>query len=255
MIGHLAPNLGLVLETLSVPKSDPNFGGKQAAAWAHVRTALDSNVPCYGWELDVPEFYVLYGYDDAGYYYSGPGCDKGKGPKPWRDLGVSQIGWLQVSTVKAVPPAPDPKTVKEALQAALAHAQNPRGLAPPYRCGLAGYDVWAKALREGKADRFGQGYNGACWSECRRMAVRFLKEAKERLAGQAGAAFDEAIAAYAAVSENLETLAEQHPFQPPPAKGAPEETLADPEGADPLMDAAAAERKGLAALGAVIQAI
>jgi hypothetical protein len=57
------------------------------------------------------------------------------------------------------------------------------------------------------------------------------------------------------VSENLETLAEQHPFQPPPAKGAPEETLADPEGADPLMDAAAAERKGLAALGAVIQAI
>lgn len=30
---------------------------------------IDEGLTCYGWELDIPEFYVVYGYDNKGYYF------------------------------------------------------------------------------------------------------------------------------------------------------------------------------------------
>jgi hypothetical protein len=49
----------------------------------------------YAWEVEIPEFYVNYGYDEMGYHYSGPGADDGKGPKSWRELGDTGIGIVE----------------------------------------------------------------------------------------------------------------------------------------------------------------
>jgi hypothetical protein len=254
-ISQGARNAGLrVARGVVAHKSQPDFAARQEEAWKYVRGCIDRGVPCYAWEMKVPEWYVVYGYDGGGYYYSGAGCDNGEGPKPWRDYGNSDIGVVNVLSVEKGIPAADAKTVKHALAFALEASENPnpwcfadRG----YRMGPAGYDLWAAALESGAAGRFGQGYNAAAWRECREMAVRFLREARGRLAGKADAAFDEAAGHYDAARDALAALAEKFPF----AVGDRSARLKSPEGASLVRQAAAAERKGLEAIRKIAAAL
>ena len=210
---ELGKNLGYRLDCVFGFKHQDNFAELQERAWAHVRRAIDQGQPCYGWELEIPEFYVVYGYDDVGYYYSGPGCDQGKGPKPWQELGDTGIGVLELYSVRPGEAADDATTVKEALSFALEHAANPEEwIFEHYRAGLEGFDNWIGALQAGKASDMGMRYNTGVWAECRKYAVGFLEEARQRLAGRADGPLDEAIAHYGAVSENLAQVAEIYPW-------------------------------------------
>jgi hypothetical protein len=80
--------------------------------------------------------------------------------------------------------------------------------------GWKGYDIWINGLASSKANRFGMGYNAAVWHECRRFAVGFLKEAKERLDGVASELFDNAIEHYQVVADRLGKVSESYPFTP-----------------------------------------
>jgi len=252
MLLKLSKNVGCVIEGISVTKRDADFAELQKQAWESTQKALDDDTPCYGWELEIPEYYVVYGYDDAGYYFSGPKCDEGKGPKPWQELGDSDIGFLEMFTVKPSKSADDIKTVKEALTFALEHSKDQdKWTYPKYKTGLAGYDNWIKALEEGKADGFGMAYNSAVWSECRHHAVEFLKEAKERVGGKAGTAFEEAIGHYQQVAENLKKVADTFPFL-----GLEPEHIADEAristGLECLRKARSSEEAGLKALEGIL---
>jgi len=209
----LVKNLGCELELVLGDKPGQDFADKQKLAWEKTRQAIDAGLPCYAWELDVPEYYVVYGYDDVGYYYRGPGCDAGKGPKPWKELGDSEIGFLGIHIVKPGKAAEDKTTVKEALQFALEWAgSSNKWTFPKYHAGPAGYDAWIAALETGEADGFGTAYNASCWSECRQHAVGFLKEAKERLDEELNPLFDETIGHYEVVAQNLKKVVETFPF-------------------------------------------
>jgi hypothetical protein len=210
MLFKLGKNIGYEIDGVFGMKSADDFAEKQKLAWEHAKSAIDQGLPCYGWELDIPEYYVVYGYDDAGYYFSGPGCDEGKGPKPWQEL---EIGIIEMYSVRVGQAADDVQTVKEALAFALEHATGPaRWIFPKYKAGLDGYNAWIRALEGGTADGFGMAYNTAVWTECRGYAVLFLQEAKERLEGRGEALFDEAIDRYQVVHENLQTVTEAYPF-------------------------------------------
>ncbi len=251
LLFEFPPNLGYSLVGIHGGNGEPDFAAKQKAAWAFVRGCVDLGIPCYGWELDIPEYYVVHGCDDVGYYYSGPGCDEGKGPKAWQELADTDIGVLDIYSVQAAQPATDEKTVKDALSYAVKHAENrPEWTFPDYGAGQKGYAMWADALEQGTADGFGQGYNGAVWAECRAYAVSFLEEAKQRLAGKADALFDQAAAHYSAVRGKLAALAELYPFQDE-AEG----QLKSAEGAQLVREAAAAEEQGLQALAGIAEAI
>jgi len=213
MLANLGKNIGYEVDGVFGMKSAGDFAEKQKLAWEFVKSAIDQGLPCYGWELDIPEFYVVYGYDDAGYYFSGPGCDEGKGPKPWQELGETEIGVIEMYSVKPGETADDVQAVKEALAFALEYATSPaKWIFAKYKAGLAGYDNWIRALEGGTADGFGMAYNAAVWSECRGYAVLFLREARGRLDGRAAAAFDEAIKQYQVVAENLKMVADTFPF-------------------------------------------
>jgi len=176
---ELGNNIGYSIEGVCGWKSDKDFALKQERAWEDTRRAIDEGLPCYGWELDIPEYYVVYGYDDKGYYFSGPKCDGGKGPKPWRELGNTDIGLLEMYTVRPGRSVEDAKTIREAVQFVLEHAESPaQWVFPKYKAGLAGFDTWIQALEEGKAHSWGMAYNSAVWHECRLLAARFLEEAK-----------------------------------------------------------------------------
>lgn len=253
MLLKLGKNIGYETDDVFGMKSADDFAEKQKLAWEHAKAAIDQGLPCYGWELDIPEYYVVYGYDAAaGYYFSGPGCDEGRGPKPWQELGESEIGVIEMYSVKPGQAADDVQTVKDALAFALEHATSPtKWIFPKYKAGLDGYDAWIRALESGTADGFGMGYNAAVWAECRGYAVLFLKEAQERLDRRAAALFDRALDEYQVVFENLQTVAEAFPFH-----GMEPEHIKDPArirtAIEALQAARNAESDGLESLRGIV---
>ncbi len=210
---ELGRNLGYEVTGVDhwCPKQDDALTEAQREAWDHVRNSIDEGLPCYGWELDVPEYYVIYGYDETGYYISGAGCDSGAGPVSWQNSGTSEIGVILVSSVRRIEPADVRQTVRQALSYAVDIGRN--------RCewtdrtgGLAGYDLWIETMEQGKADRFGLGYNAAVWAESRQFAVEFLREAKQRLGRDSGLLFDRSLAQYETVAQGLRAVSEAYPF-------------------------------------------
>jgi len=216
MLFKLGENIGYSVDGVLASKLGRDFYKKQKLAWEKTKNAIDKGLPSYGWELEIPEFYVIYGYDDKGYYFSGPGCNSGKGPKPWKDLGNTDIGIIEIYNIKKSNKENDKKTVKDAFTFALEHSQSPaKWILPEYQAGLAGYDTWIKALETGKAEGFGMAYNAAVWSECREFAVPFLIEAKERLNGtkkKIRSLFDEAIEHYSLVAGYLKRVSDAFPL-------------------------------------------
>lgn len=213
MLARLGSNVGFSLDRVFAVKWEPGFAEAQLQTWDLVRQAIDGCTPCYGWELAVPEFYVVNGYNDEGYLFSGPQADQYPMPKPWDDLGTSDIGIIEMYALSPSEPADDLTTVLQAIEFALEFAHNPsKWVLPKYSAGLAAYDTWAKALENGTADGFGMSYNAEVWYECRCHAVEFLKEAKDRLDPRVGAILDQAIAQYDVVSRKLKSVEELFPF-------------------------------------------
>lgn len=252
---ELGENLGYQVDGLFGSKYEEDLSSLQQRAWEFARTAIDGGLPCYGWELEVPEFYVVYGYDESGYYYSGPGCDDGKGPKPWKELGDSEIGVIEMYSVKSGDVSEDSTIICEALSLALEHAQNPeKWIFPNYRSGLAGYEAWIRAVENGSAIRMGLAYNAAVWEECRRFGVEFLKEAKQRLGNEHNEVFDDAISHYEIVAEHLKEITALYPFgdlsEAPIGVNQTSQTAAEA-----LKSANEAEAAGLQALESILAAL
>ncbi len=211
----LGRNVGYVVDELSrwCPKQDRDLAKAQQEAWDFVRNSIDQGLPCYGWELDVPDFYVIYGYDQAGYYVSGPGCDDGKGPMSWQDLGRSEIQVVCVASVRRTEPADDHRAVRDALRYAVDHGRPKRHRGPDNaHVGLDGFDAWIQAMETTTADTFGLAYNAAVWAECRRFAAEFLQEAGQRLRPEHGPLLREATGCYQTVAENLKAVSDAYPF-------------------------------------------
>lgn len=211
----LGKNIGYSIDlVLGFKNIEKDFGKKQKEAWDMVKRSIDAGIPCYGWEMDIPEYYLVYGYDDDGYYFTGPG-DAGvlvdEGYKPWRELGGSEIGVVEMYSVGPGRAADDTLTVKKALEFALEHASE-KWAHPNYRAGLAGYDIWIETLENGRATGHGMAYNTAVWAECRFFAPHFLKEASQRIDGKTSPLFAEAIGHYGTVQQNLQQVKELFPF-------------------------------------------
>jgi hypothetical protein len=252
----LGKNVGYAIDGVFGARHQGNLAESQKRAWAHVQQAIDQERPCYGWELEIPEFYVVYGYDDVGYYYSGPGCDEGKGPKPWKELGDTGIGAVEMYSISPGTPPDDATTVKEALTFALEHADNPKEwIFEDYAAGLKGFDNWIHAMRAGTASDFGVRYNAGVWLECRTYAVGFLEEAKQRLAERADGLFDKALVHYRAVAESLGKVAEAYPWVNDP----PDEPIQIDDNARAAVEALGAAREaeaaGLKTLEQIVQAL
>lgn len=214
-------NLGYAIEGVFGWKgAEVDFSELQKKAWSFTKNAIDQNIPVYGWELEIPEFYVVNGYDSSGYYYSGPGVNEGKGPKSWHELGDTGIGVIEIYKVTPGKVQADEVIVKKALMNVLKHASNPPGwIGEGYASGIKGYDNWIHALEGGNADRFGVGYNGEVWLECRRFAVGFLQEATNRLAiGKNGekvrGLFAKCIQNYQVVVDCLSRVVQHFPYKP-----------------------------------------
>ena len=68
----LIQNVGVRQDEIVAYKTMKNFKDKQKETWDRVRQSIDLGQPCFGWELLIPEYYVITGYDDTGYFFVGP---------------------------------------------------------------------------------------------------------------------------------------------------------------------------------------
>ena len=215
MLYEQAPSLGYEIKGVFGSKYNQSLEDLQKEAWDFTRKSIDNGLPVFAWEVEVPEFYVVYGYDEVGYYYSGPGADDGKGPKSWKELGDTGIGLVEFYNLKPVEAKAPVEVVKSAFKQVLKHASNPDDwISDEYASGLKGLDIWIKGLESGKANRFGMGYNAAVWYECRKFAAEFLREAKEHLDGVASIMFDEAVGNYQVVADCLGKVSKRYPWTP-----------------------------------------
>ena len=82
------------------------------------------------------------------------------------------------------------------------------------------------------------------WSENRRFAVEFLKEAQDRLDKNASSLFTAALEHYTIVAENLKVVSETYPFKECDDERVPVDTLAN-KTIDSLKRARDAEAAGL----------
>ena len=242
---QLGENLGF--QSTEIKGFDGELSAQQELAWNACRQSIDSGRPCLAWAMDIPEWYIVSGYDEVGYLYVGVQADKGAGPRPWREY-----DWLHLVTLTSCQPSEPSKTMKDALEYVLELDAYPtKWTFETRRTGLAAYDNWinaAQALPDLDHPGHGMAFNAAVWAECRKNAVAFLKEAKQKLSGRCDQAFDDAISHYETVAQRLNKTAQLFPFSPPDwdknARNAQLLGIITNE----LATARQAEEKGLAAL-------
>jgi hypothetical protein len=213
----LVENIGCKIESVSSHKSAADFAEKKRQAWEFAKLAIDAGHPCYGWELTIPEYFVIYGYDESHYLFKGPQTNdpttSETKPKPWQELGEAETGVLLISSVKPAQAKKDSVMVKEAFAFALEHAHNPKKWTfSPYKTGLGAYDNWIDALKNQTANGFGVAYNAEAWHECRYYAVEFLKESGSRLGTKSAPLFDRARGHYEVIRDRLEEIGGLFPF-------------------------------------------
>ncbi|MBN2240796.1 MAG: hypothetical protein JW712_13565 [Dehalococcoidales bacterium] len=253
MMTQLGRNAGYEFRQVLTHSSQEDFSDRQKEAWDMIRESIDRGMPCYGFELEAPEYYVINGYNDTGYFYSGPSGKPDNPLIPWQDLGSSDIGILEVYSIRPGKPADDEKTIKEALEFALEYAQGPeKWVFPNYRSGIAGYDIWIETLEEGLADGTGMAYNTGVWAECRVYAERFLREASRRLNGDVRGLLHDAADAYSDVAENLAKVSEFLPF---PIGNEINDPKICRKAATYLRSARESEKTGLELLGKIVESL
>jgi len=252
----LGADAGLPIETFHGAQSQPDFPDLQKKAFARAQAVIDAGLPVIGNNMVVPEAYLVVGYDEAGnYLFVNFEGDRAKISK--RHHSELDFLWFQFPTLK--PPADDRLVVRKAIVTALKLAEGKNF--DSSGIGLRAYDNWIKgvtASQDGKFG-FGAGYNAACWAECRRFALAFLKEAKTRVADEKlDPLFDEAIGHYGIVAASLDEVANQFPL----AFGDDEAMVArlkDPsrrtKALAALTEARAAEAQGLKTLAAIAVAL
>lgn len=210
----LTKNLGFNTEQIFTFQTQDEFKEKQKSVWDLTKKTLNNQHAIIMWEMDVPEYYIITGYDEKGYYYTGPLADKHKGPKPWQEIGTEIC--LEALILKQSKEADDRTVIKDVFQYALELTKEPEKWTFEGReTGLNGYKNWIQSIKktaDGPHSGHALAYNSKVWAECRKYCTAFLKEVKKRLKDDLPENFNCLIQSYNQVAKHLETVSQLFPF-------------------------------------------
>jgi len=241
MLLKLGNNIGYVVEGVYGFKTDRDFEEKRKEAWEFCINSIDRGMPCFGFDLAGPEYYVVQGYNDEGYWFSGgASAFQMMKPRKWKELGDS-VGLLEMHSVKPGKAADDAETIRESIECVLKHSRNDQE-------GTHGFENWIQALETGTASTIGTALNAGCWAECRAFGVQFLKEAKERIGGNTHELFEEAAGHYETERESLQKVSELFPIHLNYANEPIKDTMLSQKAIEHLKNAGKAEEAGLKSL-------
>ncbi|TFB22840.1 hypothetical protein E3U55_06275 [Filobacillus milosensis] len=208
-------NLGIKATTVRTKDFVAPTPEELKQAIAMVQDSIDQGVPAISWDMHVPEFGNIYGYDDQkqAFMAKDPAGDQ---PLPYEKLGRGQVNEMFVATVQDSFEIDRKSQLKNALEMAIEHARyrEHQHELPPYENGLKGYDAWIEAFEKGQVSEFGNAYNIHVVQDARRVAAKFFDWLKvewkddERISNLCYDAQEK----YNEVANHLEELIELYPF-------------------------------------------
>ncbi|MEK3778672.1 sigma-70 family RNA polymerase sigma factor [Paenibacillus sp. FSL K6-4396] len=219
-----------------------------------IRYAIHRGIPAVVWDLNIPEFGLIYGYDDAARTLYGTDFIK-SGTIPYDHVGRG------VNQEVFVLAAESDGMIREmnlhgALTAVLAHyrGEDPYTL-PNTVSGVAAYAVWREALEYRRVEPNGHAYNIAVLWDARRYASEFFKEVSLKWASNACYSSLipfclQAEELYRNMSQKLNTLVELFPF---PDGGLPNEKLHADQAISILLEVEELERAAVVVIKALLE--
>jgi hypothetical protein len=212
----LIRNTGLKLEPLDAAATDRDYAKRRDDALKRIRKSIDRGRPALAYNLHIPEWGVIWGYDDrartltvssmmSGQY--GETLAESRWPVPERP---GRLLALLVEGRAKVDPA---RARRDALTFALAYAEHGDPGDPTDAAhGLAAFARWSDALAsEAAIEPAGHAHAIQTVQTARRDAARFLREMAPDLP-DAAPALTEAAAAYDRVALAFSRLATLFPY-------------------------------------------
>ena len=247
-------NVGRMLELLTSAPADRNHEKHRREALKRIRKSIDRGTPAIAYDIHIPEFGIIYGYDDrartlavsslmSGQY--GVALAESRWPVPERAAPL--ILFLVGKRVRAEPV----RACRDALRFALEYAA--RGdPGDPTRAvhGLAAFSTWREALEQHRPiEPAGNARTIQTVQSARRDAARFLRDTAS-VVPTAAADLNEAAAAYDAVALALSRMATLFPY---PTGGEVDSRGARMAAAAALREAEAQERQAVTLLRSTIE--
>ena len=148
---------------------------RREEAHAAIKKAIDNNIPVIAWDVGIPEWEPITGYDDERQEYSGISVTGQSTVLPYEKLGRREIPILSVTIPGKPLQLTDDESIKSTLQTAVAHAhQNEWEDRPEYQDGLQAYKVWSQAMGNVTTDDWPSRYYIQTYECMRRYAAEYL---------------------------------------------------------------------------------
>jgi hypothetical protein len=253
-------NLGFRMKYIGEPNHEPPGPELLETAVEVIQSSIDQGIPAMAWDLFVPEFGIIYGYDDDTQTLKCRDSRK-DADLPYVNLGRGQTTELFVMTIEEPFKVSEKDRLIGALQIIVEHATiqlTPEGEPPGRRNGLEGYKAWIHAFQEGQIEVFGNGYNAVVVTDAREFATEFLRRLPDKWGGDSVIEQDirrlaaEAAVCYAAAAEELGHLSRLFPF---PNGGVPNEPEPAAMAIAALERAKRAEERGVELLGELLEVL
>jgi hypothetical protein len=222
MLDHVGAldRMGILSEVyLSFPGSR-TYEAACRRAITNIKASIDRGVPVVLWGVDVPEFGVVYGYDDADGVLLVSGVF-GQGPEASRPILYENVGrTAEVAPILhyQVPVERVEVDLAKARQDALAHyvarMERPEQTCEKYHVGLAAYDAWLEALTRPDLNHRGLRYLVYVYYETKDFMAAYVRRLAESGQGDLAEAAERLTVVSAQFEQMMQVLGQS--YEPPP---------------------------------------
>lgn len=203
-----------------------------------IHHSIDRGLPALSWDIFIPEFGVIYGYDDEQQQLMASECGTDKAV-PFDHLGRGILEDLFILTVEDSFHIDDRTMLQGALRMILDHYHGKEEETPRTVRGLAAYQAWIEAFRDEAIEPNGHSYNVVFVQDARQLAAAFWNEIADSWKGfneleteRIRSLSREAAVLYGDIARQLQPMRSLFPF---PSGGEPNSTTSA-EQAIPILE-------------------
>ncbi len=222
-----------------------------------IHRSIDRGLPVLTWDTFIPEFGLIYGYDDEQRLLTVHECGKDD-TVPYEHLGRGILEDLFVLAIEEQQAFDERSALRGALEMILDHYHGREVQCMNAIHGLKAYSVWIDAFRGGKIEPNGNAYNTVVLWDARRHAAAFLNELADSWIGDTPLDVNmrewslAAAGIYSQISEHLQEMHQMFPF---PMGGEPNDPARATRSIQILQSVEALEHEAVATLEQMYKAL
>lgn len=221
-----------------------------------IHSSVNRGYPVLSWDLVIPEFGLIYGYDDGKrQLQAGDNCGHDQ-EIAYESLGRGIIEELFVLAIEESVETDQRTMLTNAIQTALAHYRGEDQDCEVSVSGLSAYAAWQEAFQKGTVEPNGNSYTTAIAYDARRNAALFWSEIADTWVDPAIDAIRptirEAAAVYEQIAGEYKSLSQLFPF---PAGGEPNDPANSEKAISLLQSIEAREQQAVTLLEHMLQSL